>query len=259
MKNWNVMKLCERQLRDINPQDVLNDGLYRKCNTYKGGGGYNKFPEIYNRRQQLIGEPTIEGVNDQFVVQLKGCPLSCPYCYVTPDGVSLEECVEVSTRQLVSDFKASGLSVFHLMGGAPALYIEDWVELLWELPSYAVFHSDLLLIEKPYSKELLYDIHEAFHSSLYAVSIKGATPEEFKRNTGCKLNQKLFWENLDALVSTAFPFYFTYTGMTEESIKRFQEQLQWCYGLTVGRTIAQDSFSIDIVEFEAIKEVRTWL
>lgn len=52
---WPVMPLCKAQLQDINPDDVLNGGLYRRCNTYKGGvvmtssrpsmnGGLGKLP-----------------------------------------------------------------------------------------------------------------------------------------------------------------------------------------------------------------------
>ena len=38
----------------------------------------------------------------------------------------------------------SKLDVFHLMGGAPALYIEHWIEILEKLPENIPFHSDLL-------------------------------------------------------------------------------------------------------------------
>lgn len=64
--NFEVMRLCPAQLLDINHADILEGGLYRKCNTYKGGGGYDQFPAIYQRR---FG-PT-PGLNNQFVVQLK--------------------------------------------------------------------------------------------------------------------------------------------------------------------------------------------
>ena len=40
---WPVVPLCKAQLEDVNPLDVLNDGLYRRCNKYKFGGGYDKF------------------------------------------------------------------------------------------------------------------------------------------------------------------------------------------------------------------------
>ena len=71
---WPVVPLCKAQLEDVNPLDVLNGGLYRRCNTYKGGGGYDKFPEIWERR---LGKGETK-LNDQFVVQVQGCPLHCP-------------------------------------------------------------------------------------------------------------------------------------------------------------------------------------
>ena len=79
--NWPIVPLCKKQLLDINLNDILENGLYRLCNTYKGGGGYDKFPVIYEKRY---------GINpggNQFVVQLYGCPLKCSYCYVTINGI----------------------------------------------------------------------------------------------------------------------------------------------------------------------------
>ncbi len=122
---WPVVPICERQRRDVNPDDLLEDGLYRKCNTYKGGGGYDMFPAIYRRRHRRLDPTTQLAV--QFVVQLQGCPLDCPWCYVTRDGV-LGEPVQRTTNELVSAFERSGLTVFHLMGGAPALFLVLWPE-----------------------------------------------------------------------------------------------------------------------------------
>ena len=79
---WPVVPLCEKQLRDIRQKDILEDGLYRLCDIYRGGGGYDQFINIYNKR---FGTSLTDG--RQFVVQLYGCPLRCPYCYVTEDGV----------------------------------------------------------------------------------------------------------------------------------------------------------------------------
>lgn len=41
---WPVVPLSEGQLKDVNPADILEEGLYRKCDTYRGGGGYDQFP-----------------------------------------------------------------------------------------------------------------------------------------------------------------------------------------------------------------------
>lgn len=260
LTDWKVMKLCERQLRDINPQDVLKDGLYRKCNIYKGGGGYDKFTDIFNSRQKFYSKvmktkPIVLNGNVQFVVQLKGCPLRCPYCYVTPDGIHTGECVEVTTFQLVKDFYETGLPVFHLMGGAPALYIEDWEELIDSLGSDIIFHSDLLLVEKEYPADVINRLGLSYSrtNTLYAVSVKGTTAEEFKRNTGVEWNEELFWKNLDKLVYNYFPFYFTFTGLPESSVENFRKLLKQRYGSNMDDLLMKDSFSLEVIQYEALK------
>lgn len=243
MYNWQVMHLCDKQLRDINPTDILNNGLYRKCNTYKGGGGYDKFPAIYENRTNQKGN-----YNEQFVVQLKGCPLRCPYCYVTLDGVHNGEFSLISTDQLVKDFKDSKLPVFHLMGGAPALYIDYWHEILDQLNVDDAFHSDLLLLEGKYSRDIIEKL-ATYKNSLYAVSIKGSNNTEFKTNTGVDFNEKMFFNNLDIIVEYNLPIYLTFTGMSNESIDVFKKVVVQRYG----ESILKDSFAIQLVKYEALK------
>ena len=119
MHKWPVVPLCKNQLKDVRPEDVLNNGLYRKCDIYRGGGGYDQFNKIWEKRKGYRISPK------QFVVQLAGCPLHCPYCYVTPDGIN-GKVVFKTTDEILTDYKDSNLQVFHLMGGAPALYLSHW-------------------------------------------------------------------------------------------------------------------------------------
>jgi hypothetical protein len=223
MFTWPVMPLCEAQLKDVRPEDVLNNGLYRKCNIYRGGGGYDKFPTIYKERTSHDLNPT------QFVVQLKGCPLKCPYCYVTNKGVLGEE-VPVPTRDILNAYEDSGLEVFHLMGGAPALYLEHWNELAYNVN---VFHSDFLLIEKPYDKYILDDT-----PGLHAVSIK-----ESKIYNSIQMD--LFWSNLYLLFKSDLNWYFTFTGPCDDMKKRIVERY--------GEHSIDDSFDIEIKEYRALK------
>ncbi len=81
--DWKVVPLSEGQLQDVNPKDILEDGLYRMCNSYKGGGGYDKFPDFVQHFYRLEKDK----YSKQFIVQLFGCNLDCPYCYVTREGV----------------------------------------------------------------------------------------------------------------------------------------------------------------------------
>lgn len=238
-----VVKLCEKQLRDVNKDDILCNGLYRRCNIYKGGGGYDRFVGIWDSR---TGKRST-GLNDQFVVQLYGCPLNCPYCYVTRDGV-FGDVIKVTAGQLVKDFVESGCKVFHLMGGAPDLYIDKWYEIIELLPEGTVFHSDLLCqgIEYNYLNRLA-----EYKNTLYALSIKGATPEEFYENTRTKFDSALFWKNFSNLVFFKVPFYITFTGMPEESIELFKSQVREIFPNEADSILA-DSFSIDLVHYKAL-------
>lgn len=243
---WKVVPLCERQLRDVNRCDILEGGLYRKCDIYKGGVGYDRFSDIYRRRNHI----TDREFNNQFVVQLYRCPLNCPYCYVTREGI-FGQYRSVSSSDMVGAFYRSGQDVFHLMGGAPALYMEDWVDLLSRIDGRYPFHSDFLCIEKSYDIEVLKEL-AAYHGTLYAVSIKGGTPQEFERNTGTRFDADLFWHNLGLLWDCGVPFYMTFTGMSQDSIESFKGDLRkrfpWCW-----EKMLLDSFSIDLIKYEALE------
>lgn len=242
MYSWKVVPLCEKQLRDVNSQDVLNNGLYRKCNTYKGGGGYDQFPAIYSKRVEHFDD-----LNNQFVVQLYGCPLKCPYCYVTQDGVFGKHVMK-KTEELIEDFEKYGCRVFHLMGGAPAIYMHQWYEILDKLPRDKVFHSDLLLLEKPYSPLGLAAL-STYKNSLYAVSIKEFRKGRFKKLTNTELDTYRFWKNLDILVNSNLNYYFTFTGMDAESVEKFKKRCNRRYNKP---EIFDDSFTIELVHYKAL-------
>lgn len=246
---WKVVPICERQRRDVNESDLIRNGLYRRCDIYKGGGGYDKFEDIYRKRNSIPDG----NYSRQFVVQLHGCPLRCPYCYVTEDGIHAGYAL-VGTEQLVKDFKDTGLRVFHLMGGAPALYIEQWADIIKQLEREACgipFHSDLLCVEKPYDDSILEEL-AAHKDTLYAVSIKGATQEEFKKNTGVELDTDLFWDNFTKLVKHNIPFYITYTGMDSNSRMLFETEVCSRFPDTYNK-ILEDSFSINLVHYKALE------
>ena len=241
---WKVMHLCDAQMQDVDPKDILDSGLYRKCDVYKSGGGYDHFPSLYHKRHPDV-DP--DSVRNQFVVQLKGCPLNCPYCYVTREGVESGQCSEVSTDDLIKAFKESGCSVFHLMGGAPALYIEHWSRIIERLDG-AVFHSDLLLVEKDYDFQTLRRLAQ-YENSLYAVSIKGADSIEFKKNTRAEYDTRRLHSNMEKVISSGLPFYITFTGMTEKSINRFKDDFISRYE---DESLIADAFPIDIVQYKAL-------
>ena len=210
--------MCDDQLLDVRDEDVLCGGLYRLCDVYRGGGGYDKFQNIFLSRYGY-------SVNQkQFVVQLKGCPMNCPYCYVTPEGVNGSP-VFVNTEHLINEYEKSGVEVFHLMGGAPAIYLPWWVEL----SAYVkVFHSDFILVEREYTNLCFEKL-----DGLFAVSLK----ERYLYNENQLI---LLWKNLECLVKNKVDFYFSFTGKDE-----FSEEIK----IRFGSEILKDNFVIPIIQY----------
>lgn len=104
----------------------------------------------------------------------------------------------VSSKTIIDAYKKTGVEVFHLMGGAPAYYINHWPELINDVD---IFHSDMLLVEQHYDGSVLKDIR----MGLYAVSIK--SPEIY---TEAQIN--MLFKNLEKVVSSGIDFYLTITG-----------------------------------------------
>lgn len=240
MYKWKVCPIQGRQLKDVREEDLFGD--FRLCNTYRGGGGYDQFPKICSKR---FGIPE-KGLGNQFVVQLFGCPLDCPYCYVTRDGV-FGKVVRYTSEELVGRFRRSGAHVFHLMGGAPAIYLDRWKEIVELLDDGEIFHSDFLLAEKHYKLEWLIPLVK--RNVLIAVDIKGVTPEDFEKNTNRPFYEKFFWYNFDMVVASGINFYLTFTNPDLSYIEEFKEDLVRKYG----KKVLEDSFIIDLIDYEALK------
>lgn len=256
---WKVAKLSANQLLDVRPEDVLFEGWFRQCNTYRGGGGYDQFPVISEKR---FGKRH----NWQFIVQLYGCNLDCPYCYVTREGV-WGEFKQFNSEDLEKFFMASfienpDISVFHLMGGAPALQLKQWPELIQALDialnlGGCVFHSDLMLTEGVYNKDVLKAISHP--RALYAVDIKGLTQEEHLRNTRKDFPEQLFWDNLDKLEVCGVPYYITFTAVSDKNIEKFWDLYSYWHPHTFSQR-KEESFKINLIEYDALPFVdsRSW-
>lgn len=258
---WKVSRLSKNQLLDVRPEDVLYDGWFRLCETYRGGGGYDQFPLVAKSR---FGYPH----HKQFIVQLYGCNLDCPYCYVTREGVwgefgtfRTEELIE----HFINAFKKHRTSVFHLMGGAPALQMKQWPNLIRRLTlkcreekiSNWVFHSDLLLTERSYDPKILKQIRH--YHALYAVDIKGLTHDEYKKNTRKEFPEELFYENLCKLEECNIPYYLTFTNIEHENKLRFFDHITKHFPEVADKRI-KESFSIGLINYKATKYVdsRHW-
>lgn len=243
MHRWKVVPISDNQMLDVNPDDLILDRDFRLCQTYKGGGGYDKFPYIATSRG-LVKHPN--DANLQFVVQLFGCNLDCPYCYVTREGV-WGDFVYYTTEEMVNAWKQAqethGANVFHLMGGAPALQLPNWPELLDMLGSDVIFHSDLMLSERVYKEEQIRALDR--ENVLLAVNIKGTDKESWETNTRKPYNLSLIECNIEALKDWLSPerWYLTFTNISSESRDEYLER----YGLT-----SQTNYIIDLIEYEAM-------
>ncbi len=238
--NWKVVPISARQKLDVREDDLLNNGHFRKCETYRGGGGYDQFPSICKKRLGIEA-------HTQFVVQLYGCNLDCPYCYVTQSGIWGEPVIYTSD-QLVKAFVESEQEVFHLMGGAPAIYLNYWPELISRLPDTAVFHSDFLLSERLYAVNTLQQIAD-LSNCLFAVDIKGVTDENYKQNTKRNPDWPGMLHNLYNLLSANIPFYLTYTNPDKDYLEDFQGYLVAQFGYD---SRFDDSFVIDLILYNAL-------
>jgi len=223
MYQWQVVPICRRQRLDVRSEDLLQGGLYRKCDILrtKFDDGFLKYARLYN----MDVEPV------EFIVQLYGCPLSCWYCYVTRSGVWGGYRL-ISTNELVNSYEESSCRTFHLMGGAPALYLDHWPELAHAVIKMGgIFRSDFLLIEGKYSKEVL---RQLLHkNTLFCVSIKGLASEEFLRNTGVRLSKTYLMRmrrNFDRIYESGINFYITVTGCSRSNVDKFKEWLAAKYG-----------------------------
>ncbi len=249
MHTWKVVPLSPGQLLDVRPDDILNNGLYRRCSTYRGGGGYDKFPAIAARH---FGGDEAD-YSTQFIVQLFGCNLDCSYCYVTRAGV-WGDFERVTSDEMVEAFLASGQKVFHLMGGAPALQLPFWQELIATLRSKSpgsVFHSDLMLTERDYGATELSAISKT--RCLYAVNIKGLDAEEWLKNTRKPLDETQFWKNWKSVQDAGLPAYVTFTGVSRDRVDSFWEKASK-HSIDVSHWQG-DSFVIDLIAYEAAPHV----
>lgn len=245
MYKWKVCPIQGRQLKDVREEDIFGD--FRFCETYRGGGGYDQFPKIAKKR----GLSCRGDIGVQFVVQLYGCNLNCSYCYVTEDGVH-GEYKKYTSEQLLGAYGRAFIArqpgVFHLMGGAPAKYQSMWPELIDLIPEDVIFHSDLMLTEKKYSFDDLFKCNK--RNTLYAVNIKGVTPEDYLRNTRKEFPKNRFWSNFYRLIDARVPFYLTFTNPDKEHLDEFKNNLVRRFG----DSVLDDHFVIDLVKYNALKE-----
>ncbi|HEC66693.1 MAG TPA: radical SAM protein [bacterium] len=243
---FSIAPLQHPQLLDVKEEDLVLEGECR-VHSFDPGRLTDYLPRIIKKRMGKI-------VLEQFVVQLNGCHLRCPYCYVTEAGylVSENKIIRYTAEELVQIFlKQTEADIFHLMGGAPALYLKHWPELLDALPDNFIFHSDFTLTEGKYDKVILQEI--ARPNAIYAVNWKGMSLEEFEANTTVRPDPNLFYDNINLLVEAGVNFYCTFTNCDPVGIGNLIDR--WEKGNKIPSSIWEDSFSIDLVQYDALTEI----
>lgn len=253
---WKIPYLSPGQMLDVDPLDAIEVSgkpLFRVCNTYKGGGGYDHFPDL---SEKYFGKRH----SKQFIVQLFGCNLDCPYCYVTREGVWGAP-VQWSTEQIIKLYASQrnhyDYTVLHLMGGAPAIQLHHWPELIAAFQKafpQDVFHSDFMLSESVYTVQRLEVV--AKPNCLYAVNIKGTNAKEYELNTRKPFNLYRQIHNLTLLEACQVPYYITFTGLPQSSIDYFWKVLApQSLAPSILQRRKEESYAIDLIEYAALPHV----
>lgn len=195
-----IVPFCKKQLLDIRPEDIVSPYI-RKCDISRAMNGVDKFTDAYEKR---FG---IRPHNVHYIAQTYGCSRSCGYCYVTHEGIwgSPNTYIKhVIAYHIFKDLRPSAPenTVYHLMGGAPAFWINDWLDVWYGLPDTGIFHSDFLLNEMLYeAHERTFDQLKKHDRQLHAVGLKEQ-----------RSWSKLELVNLEFLQRSGLPFYLTFTG-----------------------------------------------
>lgn len=243
-----ISKIGELQRKDIEDSSgiVLYDDYARICTTVKPDGGIGD-RSSYRMAEMFGGE--WQDYNNQYIIQVAGCPLDCRYCYV--DNQEEDTCW--SAISVVSNFMAfrwqlrtefhESLKVLHFMGGAPGVYCAFWRELRHELDyqhcENVILFSDVIFVEA-WTRQVRPWNYMDLDRFIVAGCLKGTDRGSFEQNTGKDLFSQAVMEML--MYPVHDNFYLTLIGYEEKdlpTIYRFVEP--WRIDL------------LNIVEYEATK------
>jgi len=219
-----IAKIGELQRLDLEQSSgiVYYDDFARVCTVGKFDRGIGD--QSPHRMSKLFGGDW-QYYNNQFIIQVAGCPLDCSYCYVDnlrPDAL-------VNARFLVGKFQefriavfeqfGEFLNVFHFMGGAPAVYCEFWPELREEL--YRQSLGEVILFSNAVLVEGLTHQVSPWHymgtpQLIVEGCLKGSNRENFKQNTGRDLFNQATLELVKYLPYKNF--YLTLIGYDEKDL-----------------------------------------
>ena len=188
------------------------------CNTHSS----DQFPTIAKKRGLL--HKLIKGdLNKQFVVQLHGCIVKCPYYHTIKSSKPTKYYFNELVEEFGRAYKEHNVGVFHMVGGAPSLLMKDWCSIPMHLFPFHLFTSNLLLTEGKYDSSVLYTM--GIKNALYTINIKGVNSIDYKKNTGVNIDWLLFWNNFDKVLKSKLQFYVVFTNPDPEGIDKFKEKI----------------------------------
>ncbi len=224
-----IAKIGKTQKIDVEKSSgiVFHDNIARICTVVKDKEAHDDRGDKSPYRMAEIFGGDWQDYDNHFIVQVAGCPLNCPYCYVD----NLKADLSMNADELVDkfiEFKKKvepkfniKLKVFHFMGGAPAIHCEFWKELRDSLDKKGlkdtVLFSDVILVENRFLKNKPWEFLNLHHFILTGC-LKGTSKENFIKNTGSDLFQESLKE-LDNYLS-AKNFYLTLIGFDEKDLSK---------------------------------------
>ena len=207
---------------------VLFDDFARICTVVKKRRSYDFRGDFAPYRMAVMFGGSWKSYNHHFIVQVAGCRLRCPYCYVdnlkTDCNFNADDLVEkfISFKAMARQKLRVDVNVFHFMGGMPGKYPEFWLELRESLDKHGlkkvILFSDVVLLEDHFFKNspwnYLYNLQ--LHHFVLTGCLKGTNPKNFKENTGFDL----FEESLVELdhYSRRHQFYLTLIGFEQKDL-----------------------------------------
>lgn len=223
-----IAKIGKIQKIDIEKSSgiVFHDDIARICTVVKDKNAPDDRGDKSPYRMAEIFGGDWQDYNNHFIVQVAGCPLKCPYCYVDNLKADLlmtaDELVEkfIEFKKIVESKFNIKLKVFHFMGGAPALYCEFWKELRNSLDNHGfndvLLFSDVILVENYFYKKKPWEFLNLHHFILTGC-LKGTNEDNFIKNTG---GFNLFRQSLKELQNylPAKNFYLTLIGFEEKDL-----------------------------------------
>lgn len=204
---------------------VFHDDIARICTVVKDKHAHDDRGDKSPFRMAMLFGGSWEDYNHHFIVQVAGCPLKCPYCYVdnmeVDTSMSANDLVDrfIKFKEEVESKFNIKLKVFHFMGGAPALYCDFWKELRDTLDKRGlkdtILFSDVILVEEYFVNKKPWEFLNLHHFILTGC-LKGTNEENFIKNTGFNLFQQSLKE-LENYIS--YPnFYLTLIGFDEKNL-----------------------------------------